>query len=78
VDGFTDFLAAPSIRKLGAQAQEGPILFAYTSPARCDALILTHNPRTPVRLIPLTALTETAAIEQAIGCWKLAGMRPTP
>jgi hypothetical protein len=36
-----------------------------TSPARCDALILTHDPRTPVRLVPLPALTETAAEEQA-------------
>jgi hypothetical protein len=66
MDGFTDFLAAPSIRKLAVQAHDGPIVFVSASPTRCDALILTDDPQAPVRLVPLTALTETAAVEQAV------------
>ena len=65
VDGFADFLAAPSISKLAVQAQDGPIVFVYTNSTRCDALILTHDLGAPVRLVPLTALTEAVADEQA-------------
>jgi hypothetical protein len=66
VDGFADFLITPSISKLAVQAHDGPIVFLSASPTRCDALILTDDPQIPVRLVPLTALTETAAAEQAI------------
>jgi tetratricopeptide (TPR) repeat protein len=66
IGGFAGFLTAPSMSKLAAQAKDGPIVFVYTSPARCDALILTRDPHTPVRLVPLTALTDTAAVEQVM------------
>ena len=63
-DGFAGFLAAPSISKLAAQAQDGPIVFVSASPTRCDALILTDDPHTPVRLVPLAPLTLTDAAVQ--------------
>ncbi len=39
--------------------------FVIASPARCDALILTPHPDHPVRLVPLTAVSETAVYQQA-------------
>ena len=66
MDGYAGFLAAPSIRNLAVQAHDGPIVFVSASPARCDALIVTHDLHAPVRLVPLPALTESAATDQAV------------
>jgi len=63
-DGFQDFLQPRSVGQLAAQAQDGPVVFTYTSRSRCDALIVTADPATPVRLIPLPSLTQTDAIRQ--------------
>jgi tetratricopeptide (TPR) repeat protein len=65
LDGFADFLAPLPIHRLAAQAHDGPVVFVSTSRTRCDALILTADPDTPVQVVPLANLTETAAMEQA-------------
>ena len=65
VGGFENFLDPPGIRQLALQAQDGPVVFIYTSPSRCDALIVTGDPRSPVRLVPLADLTEEDAYRQA-------------
>jgi hypothetical protein len=65
VSGFETFLRAPGLDQLAAQAQPGPVIIPYTSPSRCDALILTGDPARPVRVVPLTGLTEDDAARQA-------------
>ncbi len=66
VDGLADFLRPPDIQRLAACAKDGPVVMTYTSPTRCDALILTAAPnaRAVVRTVPLTRLTEAAAAGQ--------------
>ena len=51
--------------QLAAQARPGPVIFPYATPSRCDAVILTGEPGTPVRVEPLPGLTENDAISQA-------------
>lgn len=63
-EGLDDFLAAPGITKLVTQAYDGPVVFVYTSPARCGALALTQNPKEPVHAIPLDDLSEDEARER--------------
>jgi tetratricopeptide (TPR) repeat protein len=58
-------LPAPDVRQLASQAREGPVIFAYATPSRCDALVLTADPEVPVRVIPLPRLTEDDAARQA-------------
>jgi len=65
VDGFQDFLRPPDLAQLAAQARPGPVIFPYATPSRCDAVILTSEPGTPVRVVPLPGLTENDAISQA-------------
>jgi hypothetical protein len=63
--GFADFMRPPSAGTLTAQAKDGPVVFVYTNPGRCGALILTPDPAAPVRAVPLPLLTETDAFRQA-------------
>lgn len=63
-EGLADFLAAPGITELVTQTSDGPVVFVYTSPARCGALALTRDPKEPVRAIPLDDLSEDKAHEQ--------------
>ena len=65
VDGFGGFLRPPDLAQLAAQARPGPVIFPYATPSRCDAVILTGEPGTPVRVVPLPGLTENDAISQA-------------
>ena len=65
VDGFEGFLRPPDLAQLAAQARPGPVIFPYATPSRCDAVILTSEPGTPVRVEPLPGLTENDAISQA-------------
>ena len=65
IGGFENFLQPPDIHQLASHARGGPVVFTYTSPSRCDALILTDDPATPVRVVPLTDLTEQDAYRQA-------------
>jgi hypothetical protein len=65
VSGFETFLRAPGLDQLTAQARHGPVIIPYTSPSRCDALILTSDPARPVRVVPLTGITEDDAAQQA-------------
>ena len=65
VDGFAGFGAAPSARELTRLAGSGPIVLVYADDARGDALILTGDPASPARLVPLPGLTNTAAVAQA-------------
>ena len=65
IDGFEKFLQPPGIHQLARQARRGPVVFIYSSPPRCDALILTDEPGTPVRLVSLVDLTEEDAYRQA-------------
>ncbi len=64
-DGFSDFLLAPSLPDLTAEAGEGPVIFAYTSPQGCGAVALTGDPAAPVLAIPLDTLTQGDAGQHA-------------
>lgn len=64
VDGFEDFLEPPDIRRLARQAAAGPVIFPYTSPSGCGALLLTDDPGVPVRAVSLD-LSEEDAFRQA-------------
>lgn len=64
MDGLGDFLQAPDITRLTAQASDGPVVFVYTGPGGCGALALTQDPQTPVRVVTLDRLTEDDAGEQ--------------
>ena len=65
MDGFATFLHTPGIIRLAAQAHDGPLILVYTDPVRCDALILTDAPDAPVRVVPLTGLTDEDAYTNA-------------
>ncbi|MFF8289580.1 CHAT domain-containing protein [Streptomyces sp. NPDC016309] len=60
--GFSDFLAAPSPRALAACADRGPVVLAYCSAYRSDALVLRDG---EVVLVPLPDATPEAVGEQA-------------
>lgn len=65
VSGFADFMQPPAVGTLSVHAKDGPVIFVYTNPRHCGALILTPDPEAPVRAVPLPLLTETDAIRQA-------------
>jgi hypothetical protein len=65
ISGFADFMRPPAVGTLAAHAKDGPVVFVYTNPGRCGALILTPDPAAPVRALPLPLLTETDAVRQA-------------
>ncbi len=54
----------PDVRDLAAEGLVGPIVFVYASLSRSDALILSDNDVAPVRVVPLTGLTEDNADRQ--------------
>jgi tetratricopeptide (TPR) repeat protein len=60
--GFTDFLGAPAIEALLACADQGPVVLAYSSEFRNDALVLRDG---DVLLVPLPHATPQAVAEQA-------------
>jgi len=65
-DDRTDaFLPAPGLLRLAAEAADGPVVFLYATPSRCDAVILTGDPGEPARVLPLPALSESDAVSQA-------------
>jgi hypothetical protein len=64
-DGFEAFLPASGLLRLAAEAADGPVVFPYATPSRCDAVILTGDPSEPARVVPLPALSESDAVSQA-------------
>ncbi|MEU9351224.1 CHAT domain-containing protein [Streptomyces griseoloalbus] len=60
--GFSDFLGAPAIEALLACADQGPVVLAYCSEFRSDALVLSDG---EVLLVPLPHATPQAVGEQA-------------
>ncbi|WP_344358021.1 CHAT domain-containing protein [Streptomyces gobitricini] len=60
--GFADFLGAPAIEALLACADRGPVVLAYCSAYRSDALVLRDG---GVLLVPLPGATPRAVGEQA-------------
>ncbi|CAN3985935.1 CHAT domain-containing protein [Kitasatospora purpeofusca] len=64
--GFSNFLQAPSVDQLRRQAHDGPIVITIATRTRCDALILTDTPGTPVQVVPLADLSLLAALEHAL------------
>ena len=60
-----NFLHAQGVDQLVAQAQDGPVVFIYTSSTRCDALILSADRHASVRVVPLVDLTERTVYQQA-------------
>ena len=73
---FGTFLRPPGIADLAARASGGPVVFAYVSSLRCDALVLTSNPgqrvpascrsrRSPTTM-PRRAMTSLARAQQRI------------
>ena len=77
---FREVPSTSGIHQLARQARRGPVVFIYSSPPRCDALILTDEPGTPVRLVPLVDLTEEDAYRQAnrLVHAQRAAARPAP
>ena len=75
-DGFASFLRPPDIRRLAAQAQDGPIVLVYTADTRCDALILSADADEPVRAVPLPNLTTDDVLERADLLLKACGTAP--
>jgi tetratricopeptide (TPR) repeat protein len=66
--GFPDFLQPPAVAELARHADEGPVVFVFTSPTCSGALVLTAaSPQ--VRLIPLPGLTDANAYERANQLW---------
>lgn len=65
IGGFANFLRPPDVASLAGQASRGPVVFVYTSPIRCGALLLYNNARVPVVPVPLPDLTESDAHKQA-------------
>jgi hypothetical protein len=63
--GFTGFLAAPHLDRLTEQARSGPIVYVYAGANRCDAIVLTGDHDTPVKVVPLHDLTQSIAEQQA-------------
>ncbi|MGW6918608.1 CHAT domain-containing tetratricopeptide repeat protein [Kitasatospora sp. NPDC054939] len=59
--GLADFLAPPSTASLLATAADGPVVLAYCSPHRSDALVLRPG---GVLLVPLPRATPRAVAEQ--------------
>ncbi|MFF1907999.1 CHAT domain-containing protein [Kitasatospora sp. NPDC058218] len=59
--GFADFLAPPSPAVLAAASERGPVVLAYCSGYRSDALVLWSG---QVLLVPLAAATPEAVDEQ--------------
>ena len=68
VDGFDGFCAAPDPGQLAAQARYGPVIFTYATPSRCDAVILTGEPGTPVRVVPLPGSPRMTRSARLTGC----------
>ncbi|WP_432198375.1 CHAT domain-containing protein [Streptomyces sp. bgisy027] len=64
--GFSDFLQAPSVDQLRRHAHDGPIVITIATRTRCDALILTDTPGTPVQVVPLTSLSYLAVLEHVL------------
>jgi tetratricopeptide (TPR) repeat protein len=63
--GFPHFLQAPGADELTRQTDEGPVVFVFTSPVRCDAVVLSAGPPPRVTGVFLPGLTETEAYRQA-------------
>lgn len=61
LEGFSGFLTPPGAADLTAQAADGPVVYVSVAPTRCDALVLTGDPRDPVRVVPLGGLTDVEA-----------------
>ncbi|WP_431986870.1 CHAT domain-containing protein [Streptomyces griseoflavus] len=59
--GFSDFLGAPTLDALLACADRGPVVLAYCSAYRSDALVLRNG---EVVLVPLPDATPRAVAEQ--------------
>ncbi|KAK1179710.1 CHAT domain-containing tetratricopeptide repeat protein [Streptomyces sp. NBS 14/10] len=64
--GFSDFLQAPSVDQLRRHAHDGPIVITIATRIRCDALILTDTPGTPVQVVPLTTLSLLATLDHVL------------
>ncbi|GAA2596798.1 CHAT domain-containing protein [Streptomyces lienomycini] len=60
--GFSDFLGVPDLRALLACADQGPVVLAYCSEFRSDALVLRDG---EVLLVPLPYATPQAVGQQA-------------
>ncbi|WP_326798098.1 CHAT domain-containing protein [Streptomyces sp. NBC_01808] len=65
LDGFADFLMPPRAAVLTTTAAEGPVVYVYAMPKRCDALVLTGDPDDPVSVVPLHDLQESDVVRQA-------------
>ncbi len=63
-DGFAEFLRAPRIADLAAQAADGPVVFVYAADTRCDALIVRHGTGPAVQVVPMPGLTRDDVLAQ--------------
>jgi CHAT domain-containing protein/tetratricopeptide (TPR) repeat protein len=73
--GDPGFLRPPSIAELQREARHGPVVMITAAPYRGDALILTPDPRQPVRHVPLPGLTRPEATRKAVS-WHRAVAPP--
>ncbi|MDT0268669.1 CHAT domain-containing protein [Streptomyces sp. DSM 44915] len=63
-DGCADFLMPPRAAGLTSTAAEGPVVYVYAAPRRCDALVLTGDPDHPVSVVPLHDLRDSDVVRQ--------------
>jgi CHAT domain-containing protein len=73
IDGFADFLRAPRIADLAAQAADGPVVFVYAADTRCDALIMRQAARPAVQVVSLSSLTRSDVLAQVERVTKMRG-----
>ncbi|MGX1315936.1 tetratricopeptide (TPR) repeat protein [Streptomyces calvus] len=64
LDGFAGFLMPPRAAVLTTTAAEGPVVYVYATPMRCDALVLTGDPDDPVSVVPLHDLRESEVVRR--------------
>lgn len=62
INSFAGFLATPNIHDLALLADKGPIVLVYSSPLRCDALVLRNEPLRQVEVVPLTGMSDRPTV----------------
>jgi tetratricopeptide (TPR) repeat protein len=71
INGFGDFLTAPTFAELGRAAKHGPVVIVNLSRYRCDALIVAMKDGRPrVKAVPLPKLTGQEAFDRITALWR--------
>ncbi|WP_433228953.1 CHAT domain-containing protein [Actinomadura formosensis] len=68
IPGLEGFLTPPSAAHLASCAADGHVVVINSSRFRCDALVVTADPRRPVQVIEFPGLTQEAIVDQVVRC----------